>query len=109
MSKFCPSCGEELVDSAKFCKNCGKNLEDIQFEESNSEIVTPQHQPSGEENGHTLAIVAGYILAFLIPLFGIIIAIYLMTRKDSARASKHGKFILIIAVIIWAINFFAMM
>ena len=31
MSKFCPSCGEELVDSAKFCKSCGKNLEDPKF------------------------------------------------------------------------------
>ena len=25
MSKFCPSCGEELLDNAKFCKNCGVN------------------------------------------------------------------------------------
>ena len=26
MSKFCPFCGEELVDEAKFCKNCGKDI-----------------------------------------------------------------------------------
>ena len=26
MSKYCPSCGEELIDDAKFCKSCGENL-----------------------------------------------------------------------------------
>ena len=29
MSKFCPKCGEKLVDSARFCKNCGASLEGI--------------------------------------------------------------------------------
>lgn len=32
MAKFCPSCGEKLVDSAKFCKNCGKTLKIFQIQ-----------------------------------------------------------------------------
>lgn len=104
MSKFCPSCGEELVDNAKFCKNCGKNIE-----------WTNQSQPGQTnytrtvpvvEKSHTISIVLGYICAVLIPLFGILFAIYLLTRNDSKDASKHGKIVLAIAVIVWLISFF---
>ena len=26
MTKYCPACGEELIDAAKFCKNCGAEI-----------------------------------------------------------------------------------
>ena len=97
MAKFCPSCGEKLVDSAKFCKNCGKNLEDIPNPTGNFEV------PVVEES-HKLAIVSGYILALFIPLFGVIAAVYLLTRKDSAKALKHGKYVLAVALIVWFLS-----
>ena len=101
MSKFCPSCGEELVDSAKFCKSCGKNLEDPKFNpHENPQLKDEQVKLQTTEKSHTLAIVLGYVLAVFISLLGIIISIYLLTR-DSAKAKMHGKLILIVSVIFW--------
>jgi uncharacterized membrane protein YvbJ len=97
MTKYCPSCGEALVDEAKFCKSCGKNLENIDFP-----------KPSGiptVENDHKIAIIIAYVLAVLIPLFGAIAAIYLLTRKDSQKAKTHGTYALILAVAVWIISF----
>ena len=97
MSKYCPACGVELIDDAKFCKNCGSSVSAV----PRGPTI---ERPAGEKS-HTAAIVIGYILAVLIPLIGLIIGIYLATRKDSQSASKHGKYIIIVAVIIWFIGF----
>ena len=102
MSKFCPNCGEELVDSAKFCKNCGKKLENGQTD-FNVQDNRPFEVPIVEKS-YKLSIVIGYICAVLFPLFGLILGIYLITRKDSENANKHAKFILIITVIIWFLS-----
>lgn len=86
MSKFCPFCGEELVDSAKFCKNCGKNVEIASPNQSQKQYDVPV-----VEKEHTAAIVIGYILAILIPLFGVFVSVYLLTRNDSERAKSMGN------------------
>ena len=87
MSIFCPFCGEELVDNAKFCKNCGKNVESY-------------------GKSHTLATVLGFIFSILIPLIGIIIGIYLYTRKDSPKAKRYGLLVIVLGVVVWIISFF---
>ena len=98
---FCPSCGEELADDAKFCKNCGKEIRQkqpegiVQNQEFNVERV---------EESYKLTIIIGYILAILIPILGIIVAIYLYTRKDSQKANRHAKYILIVAIIVWILS-----
>jgi len=102
MTKFCPFCGEELVDDAKFCKNCGKDVSS--YSAPGTGNFTPA--PAGEKS-HTLAIVAGYILALLIPLGGIIIGIYLITR-DESQAKFHAKLIIALAVVVWFISFMIM-
>lgn len=99
MSKYCPKCGEQLVDNAKFCKNCGANLDGIPNPNSRENITVPV-----VEKEHKAAIIIGYILAILIPLLGIFVSIYLLTR-DSGNAKKHGKYVLIVAVIVWFISF----
>lgn len=108
MSKFCPSCGEELVDTAKFCKNCGMNLETR--EETKNTAGTQQttdqrYEVQKVENDHKIAVILGYICAILIPLFGLIFGIYLVTRNDSDGAKMHGKFIIGLALLIWFISF----
>ncbi|WP_405293959.1 zinc-ribbon domain-containing protein [Methanobrevibacter sp.] len=102
MSKFCPHCGEELVDSAKFCKSCGRNLENIQFSKPDnaSNFTVP-----AVEKDHKYAIIIAYVLALLIPLFGVFAAVYLLTRNDSQKAKTHGKYALIVAVAVWIISF----
>lgn len=98
---FCPSCGEELPEGTKFCRNCGKEMPNIQAGDTYRAPVA--------ENDHKIAIIAGYVLAILIPLFGFIIGIYLITRKDSENAVKHAKFIIILAAIVWFISFMTLM
>ncbi|MBE6498513.1 MAG: zinc ribbon domain-containing protein [Methanobrevibacter sp.] len=102
MTKFCPFCGEELVDDAKFCKNCGKDVSSYTAQGTGN--FTPVQT---SEKSHTLAIVAGYILALLIPLGGIIIGIYLITR-DESQAKFHAKLIIALAVVVWFISFMIM-
>lgn len=104
MSKFCPFCGEELVDSAKFCKNCGKSVEIASANENRQEYTVPV-----VEKEHTAAIVIGYILAVLIPLFGVFVSVYLLTRNDSERAKKHGKYVLIVAIVVWILSAITLM
>lgn len=99
MSKYCPNCGEELVDSARFCKNCGASLNEML-----NPNTTGNFSPPVVENSHTAAIVIGYILAILIPLGGLIASIYLLTR-NSSRAKRHGKYVLILTVVVWTISF----
>lgn len=107
MSKYCPSCGEELVDTAKFCKSCGANLENPEENHTTTQ-ETPERQTEFAvpvaENDHKFAVIAGYVLAVLIPLFGFIAGIYLITR-NSENAKKHGKYVMIVAVVIWIISF----
>ena len=104
MSKFCPFCGEELVNEAKFCKNCGKDVSKYADVSENSNINAGYDLPVAENN-HTAARVLGFIFAFLIPLIGFIIGIYLVTRKDSEKAKNHGMIIIAISVVIWIISF----
>lgn len=114
MSKFCPNCGEELLDNAKFCKNCGANLETNEqaqsaTEEQTTTNVQQSYQVEKVENDHKLAVIIGYVMAILIPIIGIIIGIYLVTRKDSESASKHGKYIIIVGAVVWFLSFMLMM
>ena len=100
MSKFCPNCGEELVENARFCKRCGYDLENKK--ESDFKPVSGQYTPQVAEKSHTIAIVIGYIAAILIPIIGIIIGIYLMTREEE-KAKTHGK------IVVWILNFIFIM
>lgn len=102
MTKFCPACGEELIDDANFCKRCGANIS------GGTTRPTAPERPMLEKS-YTAITVIGYILAFLIPILGIICAIYLLTRKDSEDANKHGKYMIIVAVVIWVISFLMVM
>lgn len=102
VSKFCPNCGEKLADEANFCKNCGKDLSRYQkiFNDSSNHNV-----PQYSEKSHTAATVLGFVFAVLIPIIGIFIGIYLITRDDSKSAKRYGKIIIVLAVIVWIINF----
>ena len=89
MVKYCPACGEELVDNANFCKNCGANLNS-----SAPRAKVPERPVS--EKSYTVHIIIAYILALLIPLFGLVMGAYLLTRNDSDDAKAweicHNRF-----------------
>lgn len=105
MSKFCPFCGEELLDDAKFCKSCGKDVASYNPNTSPDVGQTP-YQPQAAEKSYTLHLVAGIILGILIPLLGIIISVYLLTRKDNPDAKTYGYVVLAVSIARMLINFF---
>lgn len=98
MVKYCPSCGEELVDNANFCKNCGANLNS-----SAPRAKVPERPVS--EKSYAVHIIIAYILALLIPLFGLVMGAYLLTRNDSDDAKKHGKYAIIVSAAIMFLSF----
>jgi uncharacterized membrane protein YvbJ len=103
MSKFCPFCGEELVDSAKFCKNCGKSIEN--YTNSDGVDMPETHwTPPVEEKSYTWALVIGILFSLFIPLIGIVIGIYVYTRKDSSKAKLYGTIIIALGVIVWIVS-----
>ena len=103
MSKFCPFCGEKLLDEAKFCKNCGKDVSAYSAPGTGRNSDRVYSVPTVEKS-HTLATVLGFVFAFLIPLIGIIFGIYLATRNDSPKAKRYGIIIIVIAIIVWVIS-----
>ena len=106
MSRYCPSCGEELVDSAKFCKSCGAKLENVRPNENINENAG--FEVPVVEKSYKTTIIIGYICAVLVPLIGFIIGIYLFTRKDSSQANRHAKYMMAAAVLIWIVSLMIM-
>ena len=101
MTKYCPTCGEELPDEANFCKSCGSSINGTPGAQVPPRPLT--------EKSYTAAIVIGYVCAIFIPIIGLIVGIYLVTRKDSEDAAKHGKFVIVLAVLVWLIGIFVLL
>ena len=104
---FCPSCGEERKEGSKYCHNCGYDFGNVDAEENtnlNSNTVTQNSIPNVQsEKSYTFSKILGYLCAILIPLFGVIFGIYLVTR-DEADAKKHGKLIIGLSIVIWILS-----
>ena len=100
MVKFCDKCGAELNnDNARFCDKCGAEVKTSSNQNSSqtttvSGVVICPHCGqttamgltrcekcgSSLENNST-AVIAGYIVTFIVPIIGLIPAIYLLTRE----------------------------
>lgn len=94
----CPLCGYPNPDEADYCVKCGTPLIfKSQFEGNHTSInpVIINDEVPKNEQGYTgpktsnILIFLGYIFSILGGLIGLIIAIYLSTRKDP-NARKHG-------------------
>ena len=95
----CPLCGYKNPDEADYCVKCGTPLLfKNQFEQTSTsswgpiviERRTANTAPTSRKQHHrSWLIVFGYIFSILGGLLGLIIAIYLSTRKDP-NSRKHG-------------------
>lgn len=57
----------------------------------------------------TILAIIGYILAVLIPFIGLIYGLILyFTKGDDEYLKKHAKYIIIVAVILWAFSLILM-
>lgn len=116
----CPKCGKVNDGSTYFCIYCGAIFEEYESKDNEiPEMFLPKKLNSNnksniqntikipeQRNNHRLAIYLGYLFAILGGLIGLIIAIYLITRKDPI-AKKHGK-IQIGILLLWLILFLVM-
>lgn len=95
----CPLCGYMNPDEADFCVKCGTPLLFKNRPEGNNAQVRPivikkEVLNNPQENVSTsrarqILIILGYVFSVLGGLLGLIIAIYLSTRKDPV-SKKHG-------------------
>jgi len=91
----CPLCGFNNPEEADFCVKCGTPLVfKTQFGDPNSPIiikkeVSVNEKPSTVHRTSRFLIFLGYVFSILGGIVGLIIAIYLSTRKDPV-ARKHG-------------------
>jgi hypothetical protein len=59
-----------------------------------------------EEKGTMAIPIIGYIIAFLIPIVGLIYgAILVFAKKDTPLYQKHGRFIIYLAIIVFIASF----
>lgn len=110
----CPLCGFNNPDEADFCVKCGTPLL-FKNQNENSEFISPivikrtaAEQPvTPQRSGFTrLMVFLGYLFSILGGLLGLIIAIYLITRKDKTlkrhgyiQLAIFGFYILVIAIL----------
>ncbi|MER2013795.1 MAG: zinc ribbon domain-containing protein [Methanobrevibacter sp.] len=93
----CPLCGYPNPDEADFCVKCGTPLLfKSQFEGAHTAVkpIIIKKEIAAEpavtpKKTSRFIIYLGYILSILGSIIGLIIAIYLITRKDP-NAKKHG-------------------
>ncbi len=92
----CPLCGFENPDEADYCVKCGTPLifKNQGPETPLNPIVIRKEVAKNAEEYKTSSInrwiiIFGYIFSILGGLLGLIIALYLVTRKD-ARSKRHG-------------------
>lgn len=121
--KFCKSCGASLDNENNVknhnnaskipCQNCGKM---ISSNASRCEFCGMSYNLDSEDGKekYQVPVIMGYLLATIgqfIPILAIIlfivglgIGVYLWTQ-DNAYAKKHGKYIVIIGLVIFLITF----
>ena len=114
-ARACPLCGYENPEEAEYCVKCGTPLlfnEQFEGEVKSFGPIVIQKSYSDNPNPEPvkrtsrLIILLGYIFSILGGILGLIIAIYLSTRKDpSARRHGHiqlaifGFYIMLIAIL----------
>ncbi|MBR3113944.1 MAG: zinc ribbon domain-containing protein [Methanobrevibacter sp.] len=93
--KLCPLCGYDNPEEADFCVKCGTPLMFVNTPPNNTigPIVIKKEVVGKPESGTSgflkWLIIFGYLFSILGGLLGLIIAIYLVTRKDP-KVRKHG-------------------
>ena len=88
--KYCKHCGAELLDSDAYCLKCGNKVEETEIK------VVMENQTNGMS-------VAGFILAFFIPLLGWIFGGVGLKRAKGLNGKGYG--LSIAAIIIATVNY----
>ncbi len=90
---YCNNCGNQIDDNAAVCIHCGAPTQNF------SQPAQQQQQQPAQSN--TMALV-GFILAFLMPLIGLILSI--IGLKRAPEYNGNGKGLATAGIIIGAIE-----
>ena len=61
------------------------------------------------ETTDKIIVIVGYLLAILIPILGLIAGVILyFVKKEDPFYQKHAKYIIIVAVVVWALSYIAL-
>lgn len=114
---YCPNCGKQNVDDAKFCTGCGAALapktaaetqaQKSYFADQTKEPEAPKAKSAVDhsDKSSTLGIVA-LIMAFLIPIVGLILGIIDYNAKDGYN-KQMAKWAMIAAGIVFVVRIIA--
>ena len=84
---YCPNCGKNVGDE-RFCSYCGSPInsnnpsESAQFADDSDTVVQ-----GGNGNGFAIA---GFVLAFFMPILGIIFSCIGMSKAKQMKGNGHG-------------------
>ena len=102
---MCPLCKHENPDEAEYCVKCGTPLifKQNMGNDPSKPIMIKKEIKLDNENYHenttsSWLIIFGYVFSILGGIIGLIIAIYLSTRKDPV-ARRHGHIQLVIFLV----------
>lgn len=99
-TRLCPACGRSYLSEYSFCPYCGS------YPTGGTSQPSTPYQPYPTYNKQPLGAIkyVAYIIAFLIPLIGIIWGIIWLLDKDQEKKDA-GKITLVIALVGWLLNF----
>ena len=61
------------------------------------------------ETTDKIIVIVGYLLAILIPILGLIAGVILyFVKKEDPFYQKHAKYIIIVAIVVWALSAIAL-
>lgn len=82
---YCSKCGAPIDDNATFCPNCGSSTSPAAAQPYN--YTQPQPAPQTKSNG---CAIAGFILAFFMPLIGFILSIVGISKAKECGGDGKG-------------------
>ena len=87
----CPQCGSTSDDQYGFCIKCGYEFPKIDPTKKQCPLCGVENPDAAPTQGKwtRLIIIFGYVFSILGGLIGLILALYLVTRKDPSLR-KHG-------------------
>lgn len=88
---FCRNCGKEISDDSKFCCFCGNDLKDTtEVVEAEAVPVTPKASEVAEEKETPALVIAGFILAFIEPLLGLVLSLVGLNELKKTNNKNTG-------------------
>ncbi|MCH5161391.1 MAG: zinc-ribbon domain-containing protein [Clostridiales bacterium] len=99
---FCPNCGNHVNDESKFCPTCGTCLINRQNHD-NTPPQPSQHSRTFSMSESDIFAIAGFVLAFIFPIVGLIFSKMALNRNTNYKTLAKAGFIISIVYIVLSV------